>query len=329
METHRSLASGWSGGLPGTGRPSASFSADGGRLFAREVERAQTARAGTDVEERRLEELEDARRSSRREGFGAEEDTPRAEREVEARSDAGAELAARAAPNRVAPPQCEPDSGAEPAPTSSSPAPTSGEARPAPAAAPEAPAPPAASALPAVSAAPVALAAHAAEVAPTSVAPPPATEATPAAPPAAPKGSDAPRAAQVEEPASTPGAQQSARAEEILRQIDLHFTPGVKRLTLELEPLELGRLAIQLALRSGKLAAIVRGERPETLELLRGRTAELNKLLAERGIEADEVRFELGFRSSRTPRREARTGASDPFQSGHARGGPSLFDTYA
>ena len=100
------------------------------------------------------------------------------------------------------------------------------------------------------------------------------------------------------------------RAAEILRQIQLHAAPGVRRLTLDLEPAELGRLSVQLALRAGRVAAIVRGERPETLELLRQREDDLLQVLAQRGISADAVRFELGFRGSRSKRAQSSSAVS-------------------
>jgi len=128
------------------------------------------------------------------------------------------------------------------------------------------------------------------------------------------------------------------RAQEILRQIELHLTPGVKRLTLDLEPAELGRLSIQLALRHGKVTAILRGEREETVALLAGGQDELRQVLARQGIVADSIRFEHGF-TDRRPRSGARQDAPDP-RSARAlppsaapsptpRRSTSLVDTYA
>ncbi|NOT30643.1 MAG: flagellar hook-length control protein FliK, partial [Planctomycetes bacterium] len=102
------------------------------------------------------------------------------------------------------------------------------------------------------------------------------------------------------------------RASEILRQIRLHATPDVQRLTLELEPAELGRLSIQLALRAGKLTAIVRAESAATLEALEQRENELRSVLAERGITADSMRFELGFGQHSRGYARARAAAETP-----------------
>jgi flagellar hook-length control protein FliK len=89
------------------------------------------------------------------------------------------------------------------------------------------------------------------------------------------------------------------RAQEILRQIELHLAPGVRRLTLDLEPAELGRLAVQLSLRRGKLAAIVRAESAQALELLQARAGELRELFARQGLELDSLRLALGFGGER------------------------------
>jgi flagellar hook-length control protein FliK len=140
------------------------------------------------------------------------------------------------------------------------------------------------------------------------------------------------RASPTQAPESAPGAETAARADEILRQVELQLTPNVKRLVLELEPRELGRLSIQLALRAGKLAAIVRGERPEALALLEARAPELARLLAERGLVTDEVRFELGFRSPANARRGGRNPSASPRSPGSvgaAGPGPVSIDTYA
>jgi flagellar hook-length control protein FliK len=124
-------------------------------------------------------------------------------------------------------------------------------------------------------------------------------------------------------PSTGPDPAVLERAAEILRQIQLHVAPGVRRLTLDLEPAELGRLSVQLALRAGKVAAIVRGERPETLELLQQREADLLQVLAQRGIEVDAVRFELGFRGSRSKRAKSPGADTAAAPSGPTRSLPS------
>lgn len=327
METP-SLAPGWSGGLPGTGRPTTSFSADGGRLFAQEVERAREQQEGTASEQRRRTELESERRSTRRAGFGAERPEAREEAPRVREADAlpvEAPLTTPRTPER-APHAPEP----APAPQASAEAPGSGSAVPAastgvePATAPALP-----SANPAALMAPAASSAAGIEVAPVAAAPSAPENAT--LPPASVRPGGAKPLAAPAEVRPESGANPSARAEEIVRQIELHLAPGVKRLTLELAPAELGRISIQLALRAGKIAAIVRGERPEALALLESRAEELGRLFAERGIVADEVRFELGFRSPAPARHDARAFRAPtpvPGPAGRA-AGPDSVDTYA
>jgi len=136
-----------------------------------------------------------------------------------------------------------------------------------------------------------------------------------------------------------PDTAQLERAQEILRQIRLHLAPGVRRLTLDLEPGELGRVAIQLTSRQGKVSAIVRAERRETLELLRLGDENLRAILAERGIETDSIRLELGFGGQRSPA-DPRARPATPSTTMHEpesalapaslhRPSTSLVDTYA
>lgn len=328
METLKSLASGWSGGLPGTGRPSASFTSDGGQLFAQEVERADEQQQGTVSEQRRRIELESARRTNRRAGFGAERpEAPSAT----PRSDEADPLALEVPPGGPRPneqlprsPETAPEPQVSPGtPSSSSTAAVSGAA----------PEPVTASTLPSTSpmpvAAPVASLVKGLEVAPVAAAS--AAPESPVLPPTSLRSTSAKPAPAPAEVAPESAANPAARAEEIVRQIELHLAPGVKRLTLELAPAELGRLSIQLALRAGKISAIVRGERPETLALLQGRAEELTRLFAERGIAADEVRFELGFRAPVSERRSVRAWRAPtpvPGPAGRA-AGPDSVDTYA
>jgi hypothetical protein len=97
----------------------------------------------------------------------------------------------------------------------------------------------------------------------------------------------------------------------------------VRRLTLDLEPAELGRLSVQLALRAGKVTAIVRGEQPETLALLEQQEPGLLDVLARRGVAADSVRFELGFGEHRS-RRGARPALPAPAASSVAASSTSI-----
>jgi len=330
METPPSLVSGWSGGLPGKGRPSAALSSTSGRLFAQEVERAREEREGSGLAQRRRAEVDDARRSTRHAGFGAErpsEHEPRAAR-AEPAEHGGA------APTNFAPAAATPRVDAPAPPERASVMPAAGTTAETAARTPAAPVdggPPIAlaaqdpAAVPLVAAKQVPVAGVTAAAVERAVAP--ALESASQLPLAT--RTSAARSTTPSAPPPEAGLATAARADEILHQLELHLTPGVKRLTLELEPLELGRIAVQLALRAGKLSAIVRGERPETLALLQGRAEELTRLLSERGLAADELRFELGFRSAARDARhgaEARSASSRPRP---ARADSASFDTYA
>jgi len=285
--------------LPSTG--------DSGPAFAREVERAAARARGDGLAARRHEALAHERRAQRRAGFEGEparvpEEGPRA---TPAAAPAPAPVRAEAArPAPLAAPAGEPAAGST----------TGSCASCAPASVSETPAlastaPPDAPAAPAVAAA-AAGQARAAQGAP------PASEARAAAPSleappplARPVASGTRAPATAAAPAEGPESAPLARAEAILEQIRLHAAPGVRRLTLELEPADLGRLSIQLALRSGRVTAIVRAEDARTLELLERRSDELHALLDARGVRTDSLTFALGFATPRTRRSDAPAGA--------------------
>lgn len=317
METPVSLASGSGGKLLGTERLSAfpSFvqtrAGASGQTFAQEVERAVERAHGDGLQEKRLDELEGKRREARRAGFGRER--PAAdEAEGETRA-AEAAFRSEHAPVSLQPAaaaRLAADGFAQSKQASSAPSMCSSCAEPRPGAPMESVG--SAGVAPVPNVTPVAAASailHLLREQP-AVAGAQASEAQPVdlPQPARPAGK-AVRPASSSPPSTGPDPAVLERAAEILRQIQLHATPGVRRLTLDLEPAELGRLSVQLALRAGKVAAIVRGEKPETLELLRQREADLLQVLAQRGIAADAVRFELGFGGSRS-KRETRSPAT-------------------
>lgn len=270
-------------------------------MFAQEFERAVERSRGSGPAAERLERLAGERRSARRADFGRERPSTGDAHTEEAvyRSGQGPQVAA--------PVVHEPAPSDDAASASTSPPPfdeanaSAGEASSATAAdSTPALAAPANAAVASFTASLASSARVAAEVvapvAPAGAAAPP-LEAPPV------ERTQPTTAAQTTEATSAPeraGTAVLERAEQVLRQIQLHLSPGVKRLTLELQPAELGRLAIQLALRGGKLTAIVRSERAKTLEALEQHEPELRATLAQRGIAVDSVRFELGFERPRT-----------------------------
>lgn len=311
METPASLASGQGGKPLGTERLSARPSfvqtrpGASGQMFAREVERAVERTHGDGLQEKRLDELEGQRREARRAGFGrmgtAEDGAEGEARTVEVvfrpeHAPVGVQPAHaprlpgdglfQSTPESVAPSTCSPCAEQRPGAPVDSVSQPSAQMVPIPSATQT----PVTGAVPHLAPELPALPGTAHEVQSIEL------------PQLARPGSKAAQPAT--SPLPTPGPDPAVleRAAEILRQIQLHAAPGIRRLTLDLEPAELGRLSVQLALRAGKVAAIVRGENSETLELLQQRESELLQVLAQRGITADAVRFELGFSDSRRPR---------------------------
>ena len=301
METLQSLT-GMGGGPLGTERPSAFFPGTTGQAFAEEVERAEERARGDGLAARRQDLLAGERRAARRAGFDgpnaarAEEPAETPSKKEASREEEGLDagpVRATAFQERSLPV----DGVRSAAPSPASAAPGSPAPPPDCLGGPEGTAP-LPGAAPAIALAPSTSPAAVAAAAPEAPAPA-AGEAKPVA--LAPARADGPRAepAATSEPAPAPGEAALERAEEILRQIKLHLAPGVKRIVLDLEPVELGRLAVQLAWRAGKVSAIVRAERGETLALLAQRENDIGTLLAQRGIAADSVRLELGFQGQR------------------------------
>lgn len=292
-----------------------------GQLFSEEVERAMQRVQGEGPQARRLEEGLAQRRAARRAGFGAEhgdEDSPRPSRTApqgELVPDALAPGPRSLPADAPEPPAAEAPSASSCLPCEEAGTPATGPANDGQNVAPSAALPTAVGAVssPGAGSPGAASAALAAlEAAPRGETPPVELPQADRPGPTRARGPAAPAAPTGPDPAPL------QRAEEILRQIKLHASPGVRRLTLDLDPADLGRLSIQLALRTGKVTAIVRAENPETLALLQEREAELMGLFDQRGLEPDSVRFELGFRSGRAggpapeprPARSARRAAA-------------------
>ena len=96
--------------------------------------------------------------------------------------------------------------------------------------------------------------------------------------------------------APTPDPEMVERAAEVLRQIRIGLTGragGAQEVTLSLAPVELGRLAIRMQVREGRVSTVVRAESAQTVELLERQAPELKGLLERQGFESDELVFEL------------------------------------
>ena len=304
METTRSLFPlEPSGGpvVPGRSSASSGSSAKEEELFQREVDRATERAGGRAAVEERAAEHRQARRQRRREGFadhqeqrgaerpdrGAPEGDPAAaRRELSEAAEQGPRLQAPAADD-AAPPGIEgprhrpaPDDPVLRAPSGTAAAPA-GSVLAAPvlsgrgAAAPAAVAAPAAGPAPAGSPVPAPLTPPAGLQGPVEAARPTRAPHTPP-------------------PAATPDPEPH-QAADVLRQIRVHLAGGAREAILHLSPAELGRLQVRLTLREGRLAAVVRGESPEALELLGRHLPELRATFAEQGIEVADFQLELGL----------------------------------
>jgi flagellar hook-length control protein FliK len=93
----------------------------------------------------------------------------------------------------------------------------------------------------------------------------------------------------------------SERAADVLRQIKLQLTPELRQATIQLEPRELGRISIKVALRGGALRAELRAERRSTLEALERHAPELCAAIEKAGLGAPELSLELGLDRRRAP----------------------------
>lgn len=107
------------------------------------------------------------------------------------------------------------------------------------------------------------------------------------------------------------------RASEILRQFRVHLSPELRQATIQLSPVELGRISIHLSMKEGRVTATLRAERKETLQVLEKHIPELKASLAQHGIEAGEFDLAMGFedhgrRSERGP--SSRSSAPDPLR---------------
>lgn len=79
----------------------------------------------------------------------------------------------------------------------------------------------------------------------------------------------------------------------ILRQLKAQLAPGRRELTMRLDPAELGRLQLRLALRSGRLTATLRVESPEALDALQRQLPELAASLEDQGFEVQDFDLDL------------------------------------
>jgi len=83
------------------------------------------------------------------------------------------------------------------------------------------------------------------------------------------------------------------RQASVLRQVRAHLAPGGREISIALSPASLGQIQMRLALRSGRLTAVMRATRPETLEALQNQLPELTATLEAQGFEVQD--FDLAL----------------------------------
>lgn len=83
------------------------------------------------------------------------------------------------------------------------------------------------------------------------------------------------------------------RQASILRQLQGQLRPGAREVSLQLSPAALGRIDLRVALKDGRLTAVVRASSPEALDALENQLPELTANLEAQGLEVDEYDLAL------------------------------------
>ncbi len=119
--------------------------------------------------------------------------------------------------------------------------------------------------------------------------------------------------------AAAPAAARLAPAElpAFLAQLEVRIDAPQKSAVVELEPLDLGRLSVELSIEPGNgVRAEVRAERQEGYAAIDARLAELRNALIERGFASVSVQLSLGFTEHRSRRSPASGGSRAPAVAG-------------
>lgn len=86
-----------------------------------------------------------------------------------------------------------------------------------------------------------------------------------------------------------------ATAESVLNQFKLEVHSKLDHAMIHLNPAELGRISVKIEMERGKLRAVLRADKAETLELLEKHVPELRASLEAGGIAAESFEFGLGL----------------------------------
>ena len=128
---------------------------------------------------------------------------------------------------------------------------------------------------------------------PTALATPATPEAKqPGTPATGPRTDKAPQADAMGE-LLTQREEALEREASILRQLRAQLGPGRRELTMRLDPAELGRMHLRLALRGGRLTATLRAESPEALTAIERQLPELAASLEAQGFEVQDFDLDL------------------------------------
>jgi flagellar hook-length control protein FliK len=84
-------------------------------------------------------------------------------------------------------------------------------------------------------------------------------------------------------------------AADVLRQVRLRLSPEMRQAVIQLEPRELGRIAIRISVTRGVVRAELRAENATTLEALERHAPELKAALERVGLGAEGFALQLGF----------------------------------
>jgi flagellar hook-length control protein FliK len=111
------------------------------------------------------------------------------------------------------------------------------------------------------------------------------------------------------------GALAQARAADVVQQVRLQLNTAQREATIQLDPPELGRIAIRLVVRKGRVDAELRVEERATLDVLARHVPELRAMLARDGMHSGSFDLALGFGESQkqsADQREQRPANSPP-----------------
>lgn len=105
-------------------------------------------------------------------------------------------------------------------------------------------------------------------------------------------------APQAGQSANTPPAAQNSR-QEIFSQVEQGILQsalnGGQRLTLQLNPAELGQMTIVLSMHQGEVKATIRAENPDSADMLRAQLSELKTTLEAEGLKVKELDVQTGL----------------------------------